>query len=65
MTYHEEAYLIVINARNLMERAFALYHAASRKEDCSYYVQCFTQELNDTEKAFDAFAQSTTNKESI
>lgn len=64
-TYNEEAYSIVINARNLMERAFALYNAASRQESCSYYVERFAQELQDTAKAFDAFSQSTTDKESI
>ena len=64
-TYNKEAYSIVINTRNLMERAFALYNAASRQESCSYYVERFTQELQGTARAFDTFTQSTTNKDAI
>lgn len=57
--FDANAYAIVIHSRDLMERAFALYHAASRDESTSYEVARFQDELQQVAKAFDTFTQST------
>ena len=57
--FNANAYAIVIHARDLAERAFALYHAASRDESTSYEVARFQDELQQVAKAFDTFTQST------
>ena len=57
--FNANAYAVVIHARDLAERAFALYHAASRDESTSYEVARFQDELQATAKAFDTFNQST------
>lgn len=57
--FNANAYAIVIYSRDLAERAFALYHAASRDESTSYEVARFQDELQQVAKAFDTFNQST------
>jgi len=57
--FNANAYAVVINSRDLAERAFALYHAASRQECCNYEVARFQDELQQVAKAFDQFTQST------
>ena len=57
--FNANAYAVVIHSRDLAERAFALYHAASRQEDCSYYLERFQSDLQQVAKAFDTFTQST------
>ena len=54
-THNSEAYQIVINSQYLMEKAFDLYHAASRGESTAYDVQRLRDELQSTAKAFDNF----------
>ena len=61
--FNANAYLIVIHSRDLMERAFALYHAASRDESTSYEVARFQDDLQQVAKAFDTFNQSTQTQE--
>lgn len=58
--FDANAYAIVIHSRDLAERAFALYHAASRQEDCAYDLERFQIELQQVAKSFDTFTQSTT-----
>jgi hypothetical protein len=57
--FNANAYAIVIHSRDLMERAFALYHAASRQEPTTYEVARFQDNLQQVAKAFDTFNQST------
>jgi hypothetical protein len=61
--FNAEAYAIVIHTRDLMERAFALYHAASRDEYCEYQIESFQYELQEVAKAFGTFTQSTQTQE--
>jgi hypothetical protein len=56
--FNANAYAVVIHTRDLAERAFALYHAASRQEDCSYYLERFQSDLQQVAKAFDTFNQT-------
>lgn len=56
--FNANAYAVVIHTRDLAERAFALYHAASRDETTSYEVARFQDELQQVAKSFDTFTQS-------
>ena len=56
--FNANAYAVVIHTRDLAERAFALYHAASREESTSYEVARFQDELQQVAKAFDTFNQT-------
>jgi len=57
--FNANAYAVVIHTRDLAERAFALYHAASRQEPTTFEVERFQCDLQQVAKAFDAFIQST------
>lgn len=57
--FNANSYLIVIHTRDLAERALAIYHGASRQEDCAYDLERFQIELQQVAKAFDTFTQST------
>ena len=61
--FNANAYAVVIHTRDLAERAFALYHAASRDESTSYEVARFQDDLQQVAKAFDTFTQSTQTQE--
>ena len=61
--FNANAYAVVIHTRDLAERAFALYHAASRDESTSYEVARFQDDLQQVAKAFDQFNQSTQTQE--
>jgi hypothetical protein len=61
--FNANAYAVVIHTRDLAERAFALYHAASRDESTSYEVARFQDDLQEVAKAFDTFKQTQEGEE--